>query len=104
MFSRKKGVYVRVVNSGDQCTLDYNVSGHIFPGLKPGDTTQYQFFKRFNKCDRITVRLELYSEGEMSADCDDDFLPGQKITVYINAGPKPTGGSDFLLLDFHVDK
>ncbi len=56
----KKGVYVRIINVDTVETKGYTIEKSHFPGLKPGDTSEYIFFKKLNAGDEIGVSFGRY--------------------------------------------
>ncbi len=58
--NNKKGVFVRLVNIDSTKTEGYMVCNKRYPGLKPYDTSKYQFMKVYDWTCGITV----YQKGD----------------------------------------
>ncbi len=101
--SNKKGLYVRIVNSGEITAVKYKINNYDFPGLKPGDSTQYQFLEKLNYGDYFTVFYDSLSIITHLSDCNKCNIDNtKKVTVYINVIRRKES-SNKLMDDIRID-
>lgn len=77
-----KGVYVRIINTDSIKTKCYKINRCDFPGLNPGDTTPYQFMKKYSNCYGFTIIADsFYVETGQISDCKSDVDTPKYITI-----------------------
>lgn len=84
------GMQVRIMNSGAIPTSGYKIYEHSFRGLMPGETSEYQVFKKLDLEDAISVVLKdaPYKIEQVSKDCKDcTIVATKKVTLKISIVP-----------------
>ena len=113
---RAKIMYVRVVNTGTIPTRSYILNEptrrkhkptqHFFPGLQPGDTTNYLPFRKINICEKVTAVLDTIALSRPAAPYHKGcgIVTTKKVNVYIKIVAKEqTGGKYSPLIEVNYD-
>ena len=101
------GILVRITNVDTISTTGYQVNETSFPGLKPGDTTDYKLIEKLGLGDLFTIIIKSseFSRAHIS-DCNNCEIVGvKKVTISMKLLPQGQTKSKFPLVgvDFHYD-
>lgn len=86
--SSNRSLYARIVNVDTISTHSYMINGCNFPGLNPGDTTDYQLLKKLNMGDEFSVTIGTSTYSTSISDCSDCDIKAKKVTIAIRIIPK----------------
>lgn len=83
-----RSVYVRIVNVDTISTHSYRIDGRYFPGLNPGDTTDYLLLRELSMGDEFSVTIGTSTYSTSVSDCNDCDIKANKVTIAIKMIPK----------------